>query len=256
MLRLKNISVSYGLNRALDCISIDIEKGETVAVLGPNGVRKISLGRASIGLTRHEGTIYIDDQNVTGLRADHRNRTGISCVPSSGRAFPNLMVPEQIEICAHNLSGVWDLIGKRFPVLIEKADQHARNLSVEQQQLLSIARALASEPRYLVLDEPSAGLAPVVVEEVFDALRNLPDLSVGILLLEQNASLGLDLADRCAVLSGGKGWLEGVAGDMAGSAEIEELYLGLRPPASGVGDLPDKSAGGQPASQRHTEEGS
>jgi branched-chain amino acid transport system ATP-binding protein len=232
VLRLRDLSVNYGRVRALDGVSIDVEQGETVAVLGPNGAGKTSLGRAVVGLTRHGGNVVLDDKSLTRMRADQRCRRGISYVPSAGRVFPGLTVREHIEICSPNFPQFWDLIGDRFPVLVSKAGQHARNLSGGQQQLLSIARALASEPRYLVLDEPSAGLAPVIVEEVFDALRNLPNSSVGILLLEQNASLGLDLADRCVVLLGGETRLEGRASDMAGSAAIEDLYLGIRAAAA------------------------
>jgi branched-chain amino acid transport system ATP-binding protein len=239
VLRLNDISVSYGRVRALDGVSIDVEQGETVAVLGPNGAGKTSLGRAVIGLTRHGGSVLLDDKSITNMRADQRCRSGISYVPSAGRVFPSLTVREHIEICARNFPEFWDLIGDRFPVLVSKAGQQARNLSGGQQQLLSIARALASEPRYLVLDEPSAGLAPVIVEEVFDALRNLPNSSVGVLLLEQNASLGLDLADRCAVLSGGEMRLEGLASEMSGSAAIEELYLGIKPAAADAGPSPE-----------------
>jgi branched-chain amino acid transport system ATP-binding protein len=247
VLRLNDISVSYGRTRALHGVSIGIEPGETVAVLGPNGAGKTSLGRAVVGLTQHGGSVVLDDQPITKMRADQRCRNGISYVPSSSRVFPGLTVREHIEICARNFPEFWALIGDRFPVLVSKANQHARNLSGGQQQLLSIARALASQPRYLVLDEPSAGLAPVIVEQVFDALRTLPDSSMGVLLLEQNAILGLDLADRCAVLSGGEMRLEGSASEMAGSAAIEDLYLGMRPAAADGGQPPDAPAEGTPA---------
>lgn len=229
MLKLSEITVSYGRTRALHGVSLDIAPGETVAVLGPNGAGKTSLGRAVVGLAKHGGQVILDDRAITGMRPDQRCRNGIAYVPSSGRVFPSLTVREHIQICARNFEEFWPVIGDRFPILVTKADQHARNLSGGQQQLLSIARALACQPRYLVLDEPSAGLAPVIVEEVFDALAALSDSSMGVLLLEQNASLGLDLADRCAVLSGGEVRLEGRASVMAGSAAIEDLYLGLRP---------------------------
>jgi branched-chain amino acid transport system ATP-binding protein len=253
VLRLNSLSVSYGRIRALDGVSIDVEQGETVAVLGPNGAGKTSLGRAVVGLIRHGGTVVLDDQSITKMRADQRCRSGISYVPSSGRVFPSLTVREHIEICARNFPEFWTLIGDRFPILVSKASQRAGTLSGGQQQLLSIARALASQPRYLVLDEPSAGLAPVIVEEVFDALRNLPNSSLGVLLLEQNASLGLDLADRCAVLSGGEMRLTGPAGEMAGSAAIEDLYLGIRAKPADAGESSGVSAGAAPAPMEEDE---
>lgn len=203
-----------------------MEAGETVAVLGPNGAGKTSLGRGIMGLTPHEGRLLRDGIDISRLRSHQRARSGLSYVPSSARTFPNLTVAQNVEIGAGNREKTWGVIAERFPILREKAKQPAGQLSGGQQQLLSIARALALEPAYLILDEPSAGLAPVAVEEVFEILRGLTGAAMGVLLLEQNAVLGVELADRCLVLSGGRVRLAGSSAELAGSPVLEELYLG------------------------------
>lgn len=226
ILVLEAISVRYGRIAAVHDFSLQIAPGETVAVLGPNGAGKTSLGRAVMGLVPHGGRVRPGERDVTGTRPDQRAHAGLGYVPSSARVFPGLSVAQNLEVAARPGTDPWAFPDERFPILREKARQPARELSGGQQQLLSIARALASSPAYLILDEPSAGLAPVVVEEVFEVLRTLSGTSIAVLLLEQNAALAVELADRCVVLAEGEIRLEGTAEELSGSRAIEELYLG------------------------------
>jgi branched-chain amino acid transport system ATP-binding protein len=225
MLVLENVCVSYGRLGAVRNVSFEVESGKTVAVLGPNGAGKTSLGRAVIGLIPHEGKVILNGKDVSKSRADLRCKSGISYVPSSARVFPSLSVKQNIEIGAKNFGKAWSFVCEQFPILSEKAHQSAGQLSGGQQQLLSIARALSTEPSFLVLDEPSAGLAPVVIEEVFLAMQRLSETSIGVLLLEQNAALGLELAQECVVLSTGSIRLKGPASELKGSQVIEDLYM-------------------------------
>jgi len=227
VLELDEIVVRYGSNTAVDGVSLTVDPNRTVAVLGPNGAGKTSLGRACMGLVRHGGRVRVDGEDISRRRPDQRHRRGLAYVPSSARVFPTLTVRENIEFQNGVPKSYWPTITARFPILGEKEHQPAGQLSGGQQQLLSIMRALAVGPRYLILDEPSAGLAPVVVKEIFDILADLPGGPVGVLLLEQNASLGLGIADDCVVIVRGQTRLSGRAADLIGSPELQHLYLGM-----------------------------
>jgi branched-chain amino acid transport system ATP-binding protein len=229
--------VRYGRVGALSGVSLDVNPGEIVSVLGPNGAGKTTLGRAIMGLISHSGTVTLDGRDISRLRADKRCHAGLAYVPSTQRVFPGVTVREHIRLCAgKEFPARWDFLVERFPVLAEKHAQRAGDLSGGQQQLLSIARALACAPRYVVLDEPSAGLAPVVVDRVFDAIHDLPD-DIGVLLLEQNAAMGIGLSKRAVVLSGGEIRLRGSSADLEGRPEIEAMYLGVS--ADEASSVPD-----------------
>lgn len=226
ILKLDRVSVNYGRVAAVTDVTLTVERGQTLAVLGPNGAGKTSLGRATMGLVPHRGRIEVDGVDISRWGAARRARAGVAYAPSSGRVFPRLSVAQNIQVAARNARWAFSLIEEKFPILHEKLAQTAGELSGGQQQLLSIARGLASQPSYLILDEPSAGLAPVLVEQIFDVLSGLNGLEIGVILLEQNAALGLSLADRCTVLVGGEVRLAGEASELAGSSVLEALYLG------------------------------
>lgn len=226
MLKVESLSVHYGTLCAVSQVSMQVAAGQTLAVLGPNGAGKTSLGRGIVGLEKHRGQVVLDGEDVSTLRPDRRARGGIAYVPSTSRVFSNLTVRENVEVQPTATPGFWDSFTERFPILREKASHPAGSLSGGQQQLLSVARAMATSPRYLVLDEPSAGLAPVVIEQIFDLLKDLPSETVGVVLLEQNAALGVAVADDCVVLSNGEIALKGRADQLSADNTVEKLYLG------------------------------
>ncbi len=227
VLEIEDFTVRYGSLTAVDGLALGVRTGETVAVLGPNGAGKTSLGRGIMGLTKSSGRVTIDDEDVSKRGVHFRSgRAGLAYVPSTGRVFTNLTVRQNIDVQRGVGRGFWEEFTARFPILAEKAGDRAGSLAGGQQQLLSIARALAPAPRYLILDEPSAGLAPVVVESVFQLLGELPTDSMGVLLLEQNAALALAVADRAIVMIGGRARLEKPTADLRGDPILGQLYLG------------------------------
>jgi branched-chain amino acid transport system ATP-binding protein len=234
MLEVEGLEVRYGAVRAVRDASLRVAEGELVTILGANGAGKSSTLMAIAGAIRPSaGKIKINGQNVTGLSPERMVRLGIATAPETRDVFPDLTVDENLKLGAFtrrsDRSGVTmdrDRYFAEFPILAERADQPAGTLSGGEQQMLVIARAMMSRPRLLLLDEPSLGLAPVIVDQVFKMIDGLKTSGVTILLVEQNARKGLAVADRAYVMRLGRIEAEGAADEIAGTTELKSLYLG------------------------------
>jgi branched-chain amino acid transport system ATP-binding protein len=236
LLRVAGLSAAYGPVRVLHDVDLSLAMGESLAVLGANGAGKTTLLRAISGLmVRRDGSIRFDGQEIAGRRADEIVRLGISQVPEGRRLFFPLTVLENLEAGALKLRSA----GRRqevkdamavafdlFPQLSERRAQIAGTLSGGEQQMLAIARALMARPRLLLLDEPSVGLAPKVIESLFGVLHALKGTGLTIVLAEQHVPLALDLADHAVVLSLGRVALSGPPAELRDSADIRRAYLG------------------------------
>ena len=234
MLQVSGLSADYGSFRALFEVSLAVEAGETVAVIGPNGAGKTTLMRVISGmLPPHSGELNFEGRSIAGLTAHNIVELGIAHVPENRRLFPRLTVEENLRMGAY-LPSARASFGERlgwaydhFPRLRERRHQIAGTLSGGEQQMCAIARALMSKPRLLLLDEPSAGLAPLVVQQVFDLVRAIADEGYTVLIVEQNVQQVLDLVDRAYLLEVGRIALAGSAGELKQSDVIRRSYLGL-----------------------------
>ena len=234
MLEVKSINVSYGLVRVLWDVSFRVEEGEIVATVGSNGAGKTTTLRTISGLLRpSSGSIEFNGEGLDRVRSHSIVEKGIAHVPEGRRLFPFSSVLANLEIGAYttgarkkideNLEFVFEL----FPVLKERRRQLAGTLSGGEQQMLAVARGLMSRPRLLMLDEPSLGLAPILVGKVFEVLRELNDRGVTILLVEQNVSSALTLCNRGYVLENGRIVLEGSGQELLNNPHVKEVYLGV-----------------------------
>jgi branched-chain amino acid transport system ATP-binding protein len=235
VLKVHDLCVSYGPIQAVRGVSLSVAKGEIVALLGANGAGKSSILKAFMGIApRSGGRISFDDDAVE--RADTASivRRGMTLVPEGRRVFGQLTVLENLKIGAaanrdlqqrteQNCERMYAL----FPKLAERRDQLAGSLSGGEQQMLAIARALMSEPRMLLLDEPSLGLAPNVVDQIFDFLKLLQKDGITLLIVEQNAEVALDVAERGLVMAQGRIRREGQPAELRADEELERLYLGV-----------------------------
>ncbi len=215
-------------------VSLDVAAGEVVVVIGPNGAGKSTFLKALAGLVHREGgMVQLGGRDVTGLAAHEVVRAGIGFVPQTGNVFTTLTIHENLALGGHTLSGARlrtrraELYGQ-FPLLAERRAAPGRVLSGGQRQVLAIARALMTGPALLMLDEPTAGLAPRVVNEVFADLRRLAARGVAILMVEQNAKAALRMADRAYVLTEGRVHSTGRAADLLDDQAIGEAFLGGR----------------------------
>ena len=235
MLDVHDLRVSYGPIQAVRGVSLSVAKGEIVALLGANGAGKSSILKAIMGIApRSSGRIGFDGAPVE--RADTASivKRGLTLVPEGRRVFGQLTVLENLKIGAaanQTLRGRTSKNCERmyalFPKLAERRDQLAGSLSGGEQQMLAIARALMSEPRMLLLDEPSLGLAPNVVDQIFDFLKLLQKDGITLLIVEQNAEIALDIAERGLVLAQGRIGKEGASAALRADEELERLYLGV-----------------------------
>jgi branched-chain amino acid transport system ATP-binding protein len=221
--------------QALHGVSMRLGAGEIVTLLGANGAGKSTLIRAIIGLAHlREGRIRFSGRDVTALPPDRRARLGIGYVPEGRRVFPGMSVRDNLEVASHAapaqrrrlLAAMYEL----FPALEERVDAPAWQLSGGQQQMLAIARALMTEPRLLLLDEPSLGLAPKLAAEVLGRVRRIAQTGTAVLLAEQNAATALSLADRAYLLQLGRVVGEGPAVELARRDELRAAFLGASPP--------------------------
>ncbi len=233
MLRLENLTVAYGAIRALHGISLEVEEGEIVALIGANGAGKSTTLRAISGLVRPQGgRICFGGKEITRFPPDRIVALGISHVPEGRRIFTRLTVCENLELGAYvrkskrEVREAMERVFRRFPRLLERKNQLAGTLSGGEQQMLAIGRALMSEPRLLLMDEPSMGLAPMLVREIFAIIKELNEAGTTILLVEQNAQMALSVARRAYVLETGAITLAGPAADLARRKEVREAYLG------------------------------
>jgi branched-chain amino acid transport system ATP-binding protein len=234
MLAVENLAAGYGGREVIGGITLEVGAGEIVALIGANGAGKSTLARVLSGLQpAYRGTVRFNGADITGASAAARVRDGLLHVPEGRQVFTGLTVAQNLAMGAYThaagprtaeqLRSVY----ARFPVLEERAAAYAGNLSGGQQQMLAIGRALMGRPRLLVLDEPSLGLSPALVAEVFALVRDLRGSGLAILLSEQNARMSLAVADRAYVLENGRVTLSGPAAELARSPDIAARYLGV-----------------------------
>ncbi len=231
MLHVNDINVYYGPIHAIKGISFEVHHGEVVALIGANGAGKSTVLKAISGLLRPKtGNIVFDGNDITKTEAHKIVRAGLAHVPEGRRIFLRMTVMENLEMGAFSQKAVsdcdLDAIYARFPRLKERRKQIAGTLSGGEQQMLAMGRALMSKPKLMMLDEPSMGLAPLLVEQVFEIIRELNKTGTTILLVEQNAGMALDVANRAYVLETGNITLSGTGGELAESDEIRKAYLG------------------------------
>ena len=233
MLKVENLSVHYGMIRAVRDVSFEVNEGEVVSLIGANGAGKTTILRTLSGLVRPSaGKIQFLGKEIQKLPAQKIVAGGLSQVPEGRHVFPGLTVMENLEMGAFlkknreenqaNLKKVFS----RFPRLEERKNQDAATLSGGEQQMLAMGRALMSTPKLLLLDEPSMGLAPIFIQEIFDIIQDIQKQGTTVLLIEQNANKALAIADRGYVLETGKIVLSGTGKELAASDEVRKAYLG------------------------------
>jgi len=234
MLKVCNLHVNYGNFKALRGISLEMNKGEIVALLGSNGAGKTTTINTVSGITHLvQGEIYFKDENISGLTPNERAQKGIVQVPEGRKLFPYMTVMDNLLMGSYpkaarpyrkeNLEMCFEL----FPKLYERRSQNAGLMSGGEQQMCAIARALMGHPELIMLDEPSLGLAPIVVENVFETIVKLHKMGMTILLVEQNVSLSLQIAQRGYVIETGQNAIEGLSEELLNNDKIREAYLGI-----------------------------
>ena len=232
MLKIEDVVSRYGRIEALHGVSLDVGEGEIVTLIGNNGAGKTTLMRVISGVQpKARGRIRFDGEDIDRLPAYGRVARGIAQVPEARQVFAPLSVEDNLKLGAYRRHAKSDDAIERvyglFPVLKERRASAAGNLSGGQQQMLAMGRALMSDPRLLLLDEPSMGLAPVLVDQILDAVVSLRKAGVTILLVEQNVTAALAIADRAYVIETGRIVLAGASGDLADDPRVKEAYLGL-----------------------------
>ena len=234
MLSLAAVSAGYGSFQALFGVSLEVSRGEAVGVIGPNGAGKTTLMRVISGLIpMRDGMMTIEGHEIGGLPAHRVVELGIAHVPENRRLFPRLSVEENLRIGAFVPSARarfgerLDWVYSLFPQLKDRRSQLAGTMSGGEQQMCAIARALMSKPKVLLMDEPSAGLAPLVVQQVFDLVRKIRAEGLTVLIVEQNVQQVLEVVDRAYLLEVGAIKISGTAAELKGNKVIREAYMGL-----------------------------
>jgi branched-chain amino acid transport system ATP-binding protein len=240
MLEVKDLTVAYGDLRVLWAVSLTIRHGELVALIGPNGAGKSTTLRAVAGLVPVEsGNVLLGGASLRGRPPYGRIRMGVSLVPEGRGLFPGMTVQENLELGGYavpppdGLGRELERIYALFPILAERRRQLAGTLSGGEQQMLAIGMGLVSRPRLLVLDEPSLGLAPLVVDQLYETIARLKRDGLTIFLVEQQVFLALELADRAYLLEAGRIRREGTGRELLGDAHVQEHYLGVAGRAGG-----------------------
>lgn len=234
LLKVSNIETFYGQIQALKGISLNVEEGKIVTLLGANGAGKSTTMKNIVGLLKpKKGSVDFLGENVTGLRPDQLLRKGVALVPEGRAILSSMSVIENLDMGAYhrkdkNIERDIEEVMERFPILKERQSQLAGTLSGGQQQMLAIARALLSKPKLLLLDEPSMGLAPLIVADIFKIIREIKDAGTTVLLIEQNAKQALKIADYGYVMETGKIIIEGKASNLLEDPRIVEAYLGRK----------------------------
>jgi branched-chain amino acid transport system ATP-binding protein len=232
-LQVSELNAGYGKVPVLRDVSFQVDEGEVVAIIGPNGAGKSTLLKTISGLIKpSSGEITFRGQSIQGMSAHEVARAGISHIPEGRRLFDNMTVMENLLMGAYaqrdNLKeGVLDEVFEMFPILIEREKQKAKDLSGGQKQMLAVGRGLVSKPVLLMLDEPSLGLAPILVDATYDKLQTLRERGLTVLLIEQNVNYALELASRAYVLENGRIVMEGSSEELANSEHVKKHYLGL-----------------------------
>ncbi len=233
LLEVKDLKAYYGQTQALHGVSFSLEQGGITALLGANGAGKTTTLRSLCGMVRTEGTVSFDGDPITGRPTEAIVRLGVGHVPEGRGTFVGLSVDENLRVAAYTRTDKaavqrdLDMVFEYFPILKARIDQQAGTLSGGEQQMLAISRALMLGPRLMLLDEPSFGLAPLIVQEIFRIMRRInSEAKVSMLLVEQNAALALDLADHAYVLETGRVVMSGKAVDIKNDEAIRKSYLG------------------------------
>jgi len=233
MLEIKNLNVHYGVIHALKDVSLKVNKGEIVTLIGANGAGKTTTLRTISGLNKAtSGEILLEGNDITNVPAPQRVKMNVSQVPEGRRIFPDMSVLENLELGAFlrndkaeikkDIENIYNL----FPILGNRKKQLAGTLSGGEQQMLAMGRALMSRPKILLLDEPSMGLAPLLVREIFDIIKNINSTGTTILLVEQNARMALSIAHRAYVIETGSIVMSGTGEELSKSNDIQNAYLG------------------------------
>ena len=233
MLEVKDIHVYYGIIEALKGVSFEVNQGEVIALIGANGAGKTTTLHTLTGLLpAKQGSIIFEGKDITKVPAHKIVEMGIAHVPEGRRVFSQLSVYENLIMGAYTrkdkkeIAESLEMVYKRFPRLEERKTQRAGTLSGGEQQMLAMGRALMSKPRIIVMDEPSMGLSPIFVNEIFDIIKVVSESGTTVLLVEQNAKKALSIADRAYVLETGKVILEGDADDLLHNESVQKAYLG------------------------------
>jgi branched-chain amino acid transport system ATP-binding protein len=232
ILKIEDLNCSYGQIQVLTNINLSIKKGEIVSLIGANGAGKTTLLKVISAIKSiSSGNIRFNQIDITNYKSDQRVKLGIAQVPEGRGLFDVLSVEQNLLLGAYtrNDDQVYqdlEKVYKRFPILEEKKDHYAGTLSGGQQQMVAVGRALMSRPKLLLLDEPSMGLAPVIVQDIFNTIQELKDMGVTIFLVEQNASLALKTSNRAYVLENGQIVYHGISSQLLNDEHIKQAYLG------------------------------
>ena len=232
MLKIENLSVHYGMIQAVRDVSFEVNQGEIVSLIGANGAGKTTILRTISGLIQpSKGTIQFEGKPIQKRAPRKIVAQGISQVPEGRHVFSGLTVLENLEMGAYlrkdgSLKEDYEHVYEKFPILKERFTQDASTLSGGEQQMLAMGRALMSKPRLLLLDEPSMGLAPIFIKEIFNIIQEIKEQGTTVLLIEQNAKMALSIADRGYVLETGKVVLSGTGQELLDSDEVKKAYLG------------------------------
>ena len=233
LIKVENLAAGYGLVEVLRNISLEINQGEVVAVLGSNGVGKTTLNNCLSGLIKpNHGKIFFQDEVISNKAPEEIVDMGLIHVPEGRKLFPNLTVKDNLELGSYrrgksNRSSNLENVLNIFPKLSERISQTAGTLSGGEQQMVAIGRGLMGDPRLLLLDEPSLGLSPLLVEQMFDLIKKISDNGLTVLLVEQNVTQSLSIADRAYVIEEGAIAISGLSKDLLKNVELKRSYLGL-----------------------------
>lgn len=231
ILEIKNLSVNFGGIKAVNNISMEVEEGKIVTLIGANGAGKSTILRSVSGIVKPQaGEIFLNGQNILGMSPDAIVSRGVTLVPEGRRVFPNLTVQENLKIGAYlrkdKLDADLEYVYSLFPRLKERNWQLAGTLSGGEQQMLAVGRALMSKPKLVMMDEPSLGLAPLVVKSIFKIIETINGQGITVLLIEQNANMALRIADTAYVLETGVITMTGTGAELLANDTIKEAYLG------------------------------
>ncbi len=231
ILEIKDLSVSYGGIEAIKNISLDVEASSIVTLIGSNGAGKSSTLRSIAGIVKAKsGEVLFEGENILGLSPDQIVKRGVTLVPEGRRVFPNLTVAENLHVGAYlrkdDIKPDIEYVYELFPRLKERSWQFAGTLSGGEQQMLAVGRALMARPKLIMMDEPSLGLAPLVVQGIFDIIRTINKAGITVLLIEQNANMALKVADYAYVMQTGEITLSGTGAELLENEEVKEAYLG------------------------------
>ena len=231
ILEIKNLSVSYGGIEAIKNISLDVEAGSIVTLIGSNGAGKSSTLRSIAGIVKAKsGEVLFEGENILGLSPDQIVKRGVTLVPEGRRVVPNLTVAENLHVGAYlrkdDIKPDLEYVYELFPRLKERSWQFAGTLSGGEQQMLAVGRAMMARPKLIMMDEPSLGLAPLIVQGIFDIIRTINKAGITVLLIEQNANMALKVADYAYVMQTGEITLSGTGAELLENEEVKEAYLG------------------------------